>query len=182
MPKLLLRTELFLVKNFDWQNTPHRTPLHVAAMCGHLDQVPLEFLTKETLSVLDKYGGTPLHEAAASGHADRIPIEVLTPELLSIPEKLYGNTVLHYLAYRNQRSLLPSERITDQMLSLENYNGETPQKILEHLSDYHSWLKASRRERAMDQQKEKLWLVGYVWQGEITKGQASDALTQRATQ
>ncbi len=181
VPKHLLRTELFLVKNCDSQNTPHRTPLHVAAMYGHLDQVPLEFLTEETLSVLDKYDRTPLHEAAASGHADRIPIDVLKPKLLSIPEKLYGNTVLHYLAYRNQLSLLPSACITLQMLSLENFNGETPQRILENLSDYHAWLKTLRKEPATEQQKEKLRLAGYIWQGEITNGKASDVLTQRAT-
>ena len=182
IPKHLLRTELFLVKNCDWQNTPHRTPLHVAAMYGHLDQVPLEFLTKETLSVLDKYGRTPLHEAAASGHADRIPTEVLTPELLSTPEELYGNTVLHYLAWRNQISFLSSRLVSFQMLSLENFNGETPRQILENLSYYHEWLKTSRKEPASEQQKEKLWSIHYVWQGEITKGQASDVLTQRAAQ
>lgn len=182
VPKHLLRAELFLIKNYDWQKTPHRTPLHVAAMYGHLDQVPLEFLTEETLSALDKYGRTPLHEAAGSGHGERIPREVLTPKLLSIPEQRFGNTVLHFLAWRNELSLLPSKCITSKMLLVENYDGESPREIVEHLSEYHEWHKVSRKESATEQQKEKLWLIGFAWQEGITKGQASDALMLRAAQ
>jgi hypothetical protein len=137
IPRHLLQTELFLIQNLDWQGKPHRTPLHVAAMYGHLDQVPLEFLTKETLTALDKYGKTPLHEAAGSGHANKIPAELLTPENLSIPEKLYGNTILHYLAWRNQLSTMPGKCLTPEMLGLKNYDGETPQQILEKYGFIH---------------------------------------------
>src|SRR6185437_484949 len=35
IPRHLLRIELFLARNLDQQNTPHRTPLHLAAMYGH---------------------------------------------------------------------------------------------------------------------------------------------------
>jgi ankyrin repeat protein len=132
IPSQLLQTELFLVRNHDRQNNPHRTPLHIAAMYGYLDQVPLEFLTEETLTVLDKYGRTPLQEAVCSGNVKTIPVRFLTVEFLSsIPDKLDGNTILHYLAFRNQLTELPSNCITPEMLCLKNYNGETPQQILE---------------------------------------------------
>lgn len=124
----LLKTELFMAKNH-----VGRTPLHIAAMYGHLDQVPSEFLTKESLTVLDKYGRTPLHEAVISGHVDNIPIGFRTLEFLSIPEKLYGNTIFHYLALRDQLSILPSNCITPEMLDLKNFNGETPQQILDKI-------------------------------------------------
>jgi ankyrin repeat protein len=178
IPRHLLQTQLFLVKNYDKQNKPHRTPLHFAAMYGHLDQVPLEFLTKETLTILDKYGRTPLHESVISGHIGKIPVKFLESEFLSIPEKLYGNTLLHYLAWRNQLSELPSNSITSEMWNLENYNGETVRQIFENLNRHTAWLAVARSEPATAKQKEKLQFFGCTWQEGITKGQASNAIDE----
>ena len=180
IPRHLLQTELFLIKNYDAQNKHHRTPLHIAAMYGHFDKIPFEFLTTETLAALDIYGKTPLHEAAASGHADKIPEELLTPEFLSLPEALYGNSIMHYFAWRNDLSSLPGKCITRDLLNLENHNGETPQQIVEHLSNHVAWLATARGEPATEKQKEKLRLFDYTWREGMTKGQASDALERCA--
>jgi hypothetical protein len=178
LPRHLLQTELFLVQNYDWRKEPHRTPLHVAAMYGHLDQVPSEFLTKETLTILDKYGRTPLHEAVASGHLDKIPKEFLTPEFLSIPTQNYGDTILHFLAWRNQLAELPEGCMSDEMWNLENHHGQTVRQILENIDQHVPWLAAARREPATEKQKEKLRSFDYACPDGITKGQASDAIDE----
>ena len=180
IPKHLLRIDLFLVKNFDQQNVAHRTPLHVAAMYGHLNQVQTEFLTTETLSVFDKYGRTPLHELAGAGHAASISWRVFPPELLKIPDLMYGNTIFHFLAWRNQLSLLPLELSTSETTALENHDGETPQQITENLAVYHEWHIASGREAATKQQKKKLGAVGIICRNELNKKQASKLLTDFA--
>ena len=97
IPSHLLKLELFMVRN-----NRGETPLHVAAKHAHLDQVPRQFLTKETLITTASYfngsvyvarNNTVLHDAAHYC-ADQIPKEFLTPEFLSIDASGYGNTVL----------------------------------------------------------------------------------------
>ena len=149
-------------------------------MYGHLNQVQTEFLTTETLSVFDKYGRTPLHELAGAGHAASISWRVFPPELLKIPDLMYGNTIFHFLAWRNQLSLLPLELSTSETTALENHDGETPQQITENLAVYHEWHIASGREAATKQQKKKLGAVGIICRNELNKKQASKLLTDFA--
>jgi hypothetical protein len=102
-------------------------------MYGHLNHVPSEFLTKTTLTVLDKHGRTPLHEAAASGYAETIPNEFLTPEFLSLAEKSGGNTILHFLAWRNQFEKIPSNCLTPEIWNLKNNDGQTVRQVFESM-------------------------------------------------
>ena len=51
------------------------TPLHAAAVEGHLDQVPPEALNAATLRLRNYTGGTPLGGAIRTGHGDQLPPE-----------------------------------------------------------------------------------------------------------
>lgn len=151
-------------------------------MYGYLEQVPSEFLTKESVTALDKYGRTPLHEAVISGHLKTIPAMFLTPEFLSIPEQLYGNSILHYLAWRNQTSELPKSSIVPEMWDMENYHGETPRQILENLNNHVVWQKNLRKEPATEKQKERLHYLGCAFSVGMTIGQASDKIDESSEQ
>jgi hypothetical protein len=51
--KELLTPELLMIKD-----NKDRTAAHLAAVNGHIDQIPKELLTPELLSIKDKYGKT----------------------------------------------------------------------------------------------------------------------------
>ena len=51
--------------------------MHTAAMYGHLDQIPRELITAESVSQKDNYGLTVLHTAARDGHLDQIPASII---------------------------------------------------------------------------------------------------------
>jgi len=83
--------------------------VHFAAKYGHLDKIPPEFLTKESVTVYDKYGETPLHTAAYHKHADQIHAKFLTLEFLGIHTKHHTAwTVLYLMAFSGQLKLLPA--------------------------------------------------------------------------
>ncbi len=188
IPKHLFQPELFMARN---NSFARETPLHIAARYGHLDQVPPEFLTKETLTASTEYEKkksltgstpprteTPLHTAARCGHADQIPKEFLTPEYLSIEASGYRNTVLHDLAYSNSLDLVPQAYATLEMLNLRNSQGQTPREILKDKMSKEVYVAGVRNEPATEKQKEKLRFFGCTWDEGITKGQASDAITE----
>jgi len=179
-------------------NGAGKTPLHVAAEHGHLDQVPAHFLTKETLTVsatppyapsgVYSTGAgyparteTPLHVAARCGHADQIPIEFLTPEFLSIEASGYRQTVLHDLAYSNSLHLVPGIYADSEMWTLKDNLGRTPRDIIEEEVNRENYVARKRTETATEKQKAKLRWFGCTWEGEITEGQASDAITECVT-
>jgi len=171
------------------------TPLHLAARYGHLDTVPKEFLTKETLTASTEYERkesktgptpprteTPLHYAVRYGHADQIPKEFLTPEFLSIEASGYRLTVLHQLAYAKQLDLVPEIHANSEMWNLKDSQGRTPREILESEIERESYVAGVRAEPATEKQKEKLRFFGYVLKAGMTKGEASDALNECARQ
>jgi hypothetical protein len=171
------------------------TPLHTAARYGHLDQVPVEFLTKETLTVSAEYEEkesrtgptpprteTPLHVAVRYGHGDQVPQEFLTPEFLSIEATGYRKTLLHYLAYANRLDLVHELYADSEMWKLRNSSGQTPRGVLEAKIQREAYVAGVRNEPATEKQKEKLHWFGHTRDEDITKGQASDALDACANQ
>ena len=63
------------------------TPLHMAALNGHLDKVPIAFLTQENLDILDKHGRSFLHLAAQRGCLQQVPKPLLTEANLNLPDR-----------------------------------------------------------------------------------------------
>ena len=51
------------------------TPMHAAAVEGHLDDIPREFLTPATMTVRNYNGGTPVGAAIRYGHIAQLPPE-----------------------------------------------------------------------------------------------------------
>lgn len=111
------------------------------------NQVPRQFLTKETLTIstaphyapngvyltgsgYEARTETVLHIAVRCGHADQIPKEFLTPEFLSIEATGYRTTVLHDLAYSKRLDLVPGIYANSDMWNLKNSSGQTPREVL----------------------------------------------------
>jgi hypothetical protein len=153
--------------------------LHRAAPRGHpvlrrglADQVPRQFLTKETMTMTLGQGfyltgsgyraktETPLHLAVQNGHADQIPMEFLTPEFLSIEACGYRETVLHYLARQNRLDLVPAIYANSPMWNLKNNSGQTPRGVVEANKEREVYVARVRSEPATEKQKEKLRWFG----------------------
>jgi hypothetical protein len=188
IPQHLLNLELFLVKN-----NSGATPIHEAAKHGHLNQIPTKFLTKETLTTRVTWGSsteyvtgkgaiaqteTPLHIAVRNGYADQIPKEFFTPEFLCLRATGYQTTLLHYLAERKRLDLVAETDTDSEVWNLTDYHGTTPRETLTRALREEAYVAAVRIEPATEKQKDKLRYFGCTWEGEITKGQASDALNQ----
>jgi len=188
IPEHLLSIELFLVKN----NYGY-SPIHEAAKHGHLNQIPAEFLTKETLTNRITWGSsteyltgagaiaqteTPLHIAVRCGYADQIPKGFFAPEFLCLRATGYQTTLLHYLAGRNRLDLVPAIYTDSEAWNLTDYHDVTPRETLARKLRQETYVADVRREPATEKQKDKLRYFGCTWQGEITKGQASDALDE----
>jgi hypothetical protein len=88
------------LKLINSQNIDGETPLHKA----QLKSLPPEYLTKENLSVQDKYGDTPLHKSAWTNSTTYLPIKQLDENLITIKNKR-GQNLLHMIAlgYQKQR-------------------------------------------------------------------------------
>ena len=63
------------------------TPLHLAALNGNLDKVPIAFLTQENLETLDNHGRNFLHLAAQRGCLQQVPKPLLTETNLNLPDR-----------------------------------------------------------------------------------------------
>ena len=62
------------------------TPLHLAALNGNLDKVPIAFLTQENLDILDNHDRNFLHLAAQRGCLQQVPKPLLTEANLNLPD------------------------------------------------------------------------------------------------
>ena len=185
IPSHLLTVERFMAKN-----AAGETPLHVAARRGHLDQVPRQFLIKETLTVRKGVGNyltgsgkvahtdTPLHVAVHFGNADQIPKEFLAPEFLSLRTTGYQWTLLHQLAYSNQLDLVPEEYADSEIWKLTDYIGRTARDVIQENEKRAAYVSQVRSEPATEKQKEKLRYFGYTVRPGMTKGEASDAIDE----
>lgn len=86
--------------------------LYAAALNGHLDQVPEEWLTVENLTSRDNNGLTPLHAAARYGFLGQVPIDVLNKEALMMPAtNPPGLTPLAAAYYANKLTAVPLEAL-----------------------------------------------------------------------
>lgn len=181
------------------KNNRGQTPLHIAAECGSLYQIPGEFLTGDTLrtrtgpphapdGVYATGSGymakteTVLHIAVRCGHADQIPKEFLTPEFLRLEASGYRLTLLHDLAYANRLDLVPDAYANSEIWNLRDYIGRTPRDLIQEKVERQAYVDDVRSEPATEKQKEKLRWFGCTWDEGITKGQASDALDTCARQ
>ena len=105
-----------------------RETLITAELEGHLDQVPIELLTQENMTLKDEDGWTPLHEAAGSGHLKQVPTELLTQQNMTLLDR-FGNTPLHGAAWGGQLDQVPKEILTQENMTLENRWGRTPLEL-----------------------------------------------------
>lgn len=81
------------------QNMAGETPLHKA----QLNKLPIEYLSKESLSIKDNYGDTPLHKSAWANSTTYLPIKQLDGELLTIKNKR-GQSLIYMLTRGFQKS------------------------------------------------------------------------------
>ena len=127
----------------DWlkPNKEGFTPLQQAAYNGHLDQVPVELLTKENMLLPDKEGFTPLQWAAIKVQLDQVPVEILTKENILLPDK-YGNTPLHWAAIKGHLDQVPISTLAELQKSghLADYDTSSMgKKIVDYLTSHEPY-------------------------------------------
>jgi len=84
------------------------TAMHLAALTGHISQVPKELVTEANLLVSNFAGLTTLHCLAISGSLGQIPQKFLTPRALTTEDQ-NGWTPLHCAAYEKHAAQIPQE-------------------------------------------------------------------------
>jgi ankyrin repeat protein len=89
---------------------------------GHLDKIPKELLTEETL-IKKTSRSTCIHYAAYVGHLHLIPKKLLTEENLLARTK-WGDTCLHLAAEAGKLDKIPQELLTEKNLLRENKDGK----------------------------------------------------------
>ena len=80
-----------------------RTPLHLAALQGHMQLVKLLENSGANINAADEHGMTPLHKAAVQGHADTVA------ELLAHGAHIDAKLTVRLNA---RASEMPQERLT----------------------------------------------------------------------
>jgi ankyrin repeat protein len=100
------------------------TVFHVAALNGHLDQLPADLLTEEVMLRRTRAGDTVIHAAAIAGHLGQIPPAFLTHDHLTLRASGYHNP-------RRRRngataSHIPRAQFTRDLLLVNNDHGDTP--------------------------------------------------------
>ena len=63
--------------------------MHAAAVEGHLNAIPDEFLTHATMTVRNYNGGTPVSAAIRHGHTDQLPAEFIPKPPTALRRFLY---------------------------------------------------------------------------------------------
>ena len=113
-----LMTYLDKTGNVDWgcRNKYMKTPLHVAASCGHEEIVRYLCERGATLESRDRAGYTPLHSAAFSGR--RAVIEELLHHGADIEAlDTFNKTPLHVVAYKD--NVLAARMLIERGANLE---------------------------------------------------------------
>ena len=116
--------EALTAKYLTIRNDAGYTPLHHAAIGGHLDQVPAEVLTTENLSIRSNAGYSVFHTAAAHGNLGQIPPDLMTAEVFQSANDT-GNTILHEAAEHGTLDRVPPGYLTAENVARRNLSGET---------------------------------------------------------
>jgi ankyrin repeat protein len=90
-------------------------PIHIAAMFGHLDQIPQERLTPAVMSVPSRDKLNAVHYAAREHHLDQVPKRLLTPVLLGDTAHTDW-TPAHEIAACGDIGLMPEASLTKEVL------------------------------------------------------------------
>lgn len=108
------------------------TWIHEIAHEQKLDQVNPKFLTRETLTVLDRQNQTPIHKAAEHGDLRQIPSSILADlDFLISLRNQFNETPLHlaFLNYNDNSNPLPPEILehlkTKKALTDKGYHNQT---------------------------------------------------------
>jgi len=118
-----LPTSVLTAKNLCIKNLDKKTPVHIAAEVGCINQLP-PIILKDVKLLLSKCGGrlTPMHYLAEHG-LDALP--EICEDILIAPDAS-GNTPLHILANNNRIKGIPKQFLTKKNLCLANSGGATP--------------------------------------------------------
>ncbi|KAG8367185.1 hypothetical protein BUALT_Bualt16G0046300 [Buddleja alternifolia] len=103
------------------------TPLHTAAMLGHLNFVK-ELLSRkpELAAELDGHGCSPLHLAAAKGHVDVVKELVHAGGEMGLVRNMDGRTALHVAAVKGRLAVLTElVRVKPKLTRVMTDRGET---------------------------------------------------------
>lgn len=103
------------------------TPLHTAAVLGHLSFVNELLNRKQELAAeFDSRGCSPLHLAAAKGHADIVKALLLVNTEVGSVRNLDGRTALHVAAIKGREAVLAElVRVSPSLTRLLTDRGET---------------------------------------------------------
>jgi ankyrin repeat protein len=105
------------------------TPLHRAAMHGHIEVVKLllrEYSAEVNIKNIDGY--TPLHLAALIGHLEEVRI-LLEHSADSTIKNADGDTPLHYTAGKGQVEIVELFLRGGAAVNSHNNRGDTPLKV-----------------------------------------------------
>jgi ankyrin repeat protein len=136
-----------MAKTGKWQGEPkvlkklvqqvddeQRSPLHIAAQHGKLNNVPDYLLTHENVKKQDNSGKTVLHHAVIDNRNSwsKIPKSLLTPDNALI-EDINKNTIFHLLAYsKNLDKIEDKKLLKEKYLMAKNGLGLSPIEYICH--------------------------------------------------
>merc|ERR1712039_269319 len=103
------------------------TPLHIAALSGHVEAVKNILLHGGSTSIQDAAGAIPLHRAAIAGSAGAVHALVsAAPRTVNTPFSRTAGTALHSAAYLGHVSVLEALMDAGASPCLRNRDGELP--------------------------------------------------------
>lgn len=91
------------------------SPLQLAGIYNHLDQIPKELLTPENFYLTNMLGLSSFHWAAMKGTLDKIPFELKAEHLLC--KESHGWTPLHVAAWTNNLGQVPEDILEAHILA-----------------------------------------------------------------
>lgn len=103
------------LRHLDLKDQEKNTLMHALAESDFCDY-PVNSKTKLLMKERNSFGETPLHLA---GNLNKLPIKFLTQENLKMVDN-NGNTPLHSAAWQGSSKFLPLEKLTEDLLLLEN--------------------------------------------------------------
>jgi hypothetical protein len=87
------------------RNDNNATPLHLAAMGGHVEMSELLLSKGANAAADDRFGGTPLHRASHEGHKDVVEL-LLSKGMDATVKDKFGATPLHQASDRGRRDVV----------------------------------------------------------------------------